>query len=221
MISVLIPIYNGIEFINESVTSVLEQSFEDWELIIAINGHPENSKEYQLAKEYEDLSDKIRVLDFYNVTGKAETLNAMIPHCKYDYVAILDVDDIWHERKLEFQQVYIKEGYDVIGSQCIYFGNLEGIKPSIPLGNISDFDFTKVNPIINSSAIIKKGLCYWNENGIEDYDLWLRLRKEKKRFYNCESVLVQHRIHNRSAFNSRGHATKIAQILPQYASNPN
>jgi glycosyltransferase involved in cell wall biosynthesis len=217
MISVLIPIYNGIEFINESVTSVLEQTFEDWELIIAINGHPENSKEYQLAKEYEDLSDKIRVLDFYNVTGKAETLNAMIPHCKYDYVAILDVDDIWHERKLEFQQVYMKEGYDVIGSQCIYFGKLEGIKPAIPLGNISDFDFAKVNPIINSSAIIKKGLCHWNENGIEDYDLWLRLRKEKKRFYNCESVLVRHRIHDRSAFNSRGHATKIAQILPMYA----
>lgn len=217
MISILIPIYNGIEFINESVTSVLEQTYEEWELIIAINGHPENSHQYQLAKEYEELSDKIRVFDFYNVTGKAETLNAMIPYCKYDYVAILDVDDIWHERKLEFQQVYLKEGYDVIGSQCIYFGNLEGIKPSIPLGNISDFDFTKVNPIINSSAIIKKGLCQWNENGVEDYDLWLRLRKEKKRFYNCESVLVRHRIHDRSAFNSRGHATKIAQILPMYA----
>lgn len=216
MISILIPIYNGIEFINESVTSVIEQTYEEWELIIAINGHPENSEQYELAKEYEGLGDNIRVLDFYNITGKAETLNAMIPYCKYDYVAILDVDDVWHERKLEFQQVYVKEGYDVIGSQCIYFGNVEGIKPSIPLGNISDFDFTKVNPIINSSAIIKKGLCHWNENGIEDYDLWLRLRKEKKRFYNCESVLVQHRIHNASAFNSRGHATKIAQILPMY-----
>ena len=49
MISILIPVYNGIEFINESVTSVLEQTFEDWELIIAINGHPQNSNEYQIA----------------------------------------------------------------------------------------------------------------------------------------------------------------------------
>jgi glycosyltransferase involved in cell wall biosynthesis len=213
MISILIPIYNGIEFINESVSSVLEQTFEDWELIIAVNGHPENSDVYQIAKEYESISDKIRVYDFYNVTGKAETLNSMIPHCRFDYVAILDVDDIWYDNKLEKQYVHIQRGFDVVGSQCVYFGDLEGIKPSIPLGDISTFDFSQVNPVINSSAIIKKGLCQWNENGIEDYDLWLRLRKNGARFFNCEQVLVRHRIHKKSAFNSSGHASKVQQVL--------
>lgn len=213
MISILIPIYNGIEFINESVSSVLEQTFEDWELIIAVNGHPENSEVYQIAKEYESISDKIRVYDFYNVTGKAETLNSMIPYCRYDHVAILDVDDIWHANKLETQYVHIQRGFDVVGSQCVYFGDLEGIKPSIPVGDISAFDFKQVNPVINSSAIIKKGVCQWNENGIEDYDLWLRLRKNGARFFNCESVLVRHRIHKKSAFNSSGHASKVQQVL--------
>jgi len=213
MISILIPIYNGIEFINESVSSVLEQTFEDWELIIAVNGHPENSEVYQIAKEYESISDKIRVYDFYNVTGKAETLNSMIPHCRFDYVAILDVDDIWEDNKLETQYVHVQRGFDVVGSQCVYFGDLEGIKPSIPVGNISAFDFTQVNPVINSSSIIKKGLCHWNENGIEDYDLWLRLRKNGARFFNCEQVLVRHRIHKKSAFNSSGHASKVQQVL--------
>ena len=41
MISILMPIYNGIEYINESVSSVLDQTYGDWELIIGINGHPE------------------------------------------------------------------------------------------------------------------------------------------------------------------------------------
>ena len=55
MISILIPIYNGIEYINESVTSVLDQSYENWELIIGVNGHEGNSSVYQIAKDYEDL----------------------------------------------------------------------------------------------------------------------------------------------------------------------
>ena len=53
MISILIPIYNGIEFIEESVSSVLNQTYEQWELLIGINGHPENSDIYKIAKEYE------------------------------------------------------------------------------------------------------------------------------------------------------------------------
>jgi glycosyltransferase involved in cell wall biosynthesis len=216
MISILIPVYNGIEFINECVTSVIEQSFEDWEIIIAINGHPQNSNQYIIAKEYESISDKIRVYDFYNVCGKAETLNCMIPYCKYEYVAILDVDDIWYNNKLEIQSSFLNK-YDVIGSQCVYFGDLENINPTIPLGDISQFDFTKVNPIINSSTVIRKELCNWVENGIEDYELWLRLRSQGKTFFNCKDVLVKHRIHKTSAFNSNGHASKLQELLAKYS----
>jgi glycosyltransferase involved in cell wall biosynthesis len=215
MISILIPVYNGIEFINESVTSILEQTYEDWEIIIAINGHSQNSNEYQIAKEYESISDKIRVYDFYNVWGKAETLNSMIPYCKYDYIAILDIDDVWNDNKLEIQSRLLNK-YDVIGSQCVYFGDLENINPQIPLGDISNFDFTKVNPVINSSVIIRKELCHWIENGIEDYELWLRLKSQGNTFFNCEDVLVKHRIHKSSAFNSNGHASKLPQLLEKY-----
>lgn len=217
MISILIPIYNGIEFINESVTSVLEQTYEDWELIIAVNGHAENSSVYQIAKEYESISDKIRVYDFYNITGKAETLNSMLPYCRYDYVAILDVDDVWLPNKLSAQSTFLNK-YDVIGSQCVYFGDMENINPKIPVGDITIFDFTQVNPIINSSVLLRKHLCHWNENGIEDYDLWLRLRKQNQTFYNLNDVLVKHRIHKKSAFNSSGHTTKVSDLIEKYRS---
>ena len=53
MISILMPIYNGIEFINESVSSIILQTFGEWELIIGINGHPENSEVF---KTYSILS---------------------------------------------------------------------------------------------------------------------------------------------------------------------
>jgi glycosyltransferase involved in cell wall biosynthesis len=207
------PIYNGIEFIHESVPSVINQKFNEWELIIGINGHPINSKVYNIAKKYQQIDDKrIKVLDLFPIKGKANTLNEMIKYCKYNYVALLDVDDIWHSKKLEIQCKFINN-YDVIGSNCILFGDIEGVVPRIPNYDFSYFNFAQVNPIINSSSVIKKELCFWNENGIEDYDLWLRLRKLNKKFYNCPEILVKHRIHQASAFNSKGNNDKVKSLL--------
>jgi len=212
MISILIPIYNGIEFIEESVSSVLRQNYDNWELLIGVNGHPQNSDTYLIAKKYEKKNAKIRVFDFHQIKGKSNTLNEMIKHCKYDYVALLDVDDIWHDEKLTVQAQLLNH-FDVIGSKCVWFGDRAGVIPDIPVEDISNFNFASVNPIINSSSIIRKELCHWNENGIEDYDLWLRLRKQNKRFYNCKAVLVRHRIHNTSAFNSKGNDDLVPNLL--------
>jgi glycosyltransferase involved in cell wall biosynthesis len=212
MISVLIPIYNGIEFIEESVSSVLNQTYEQWELLIGINGHPQNSNIYKIAKEYEKKSDKIRVFDFYTIRGKSNTLNEMIRFCNYNYVALLDVDDVWHPQKLEIQSNALNN-YDVIGSKCIWFGDRPGVIPQTPIGDISNIDFSIINPIINSSSVIRKELSYWNENGVEDYDLWLRLRKQNKKFFNFKEILVKHRIHSKSAFNSKGNDNRVDSLL--------
>jgi teichuronic acid biosynthesis glycosyltransferase TuaG len=216
MISILMPIYNGIEYISDSVSSVLDQTLQDWELIIAVNGHCENSFVFKIAKEYAEMDKRIRVYDFCQIQGKATTLNAMIGFCRYDYIAILDVDDIWLPTKLEKQVAILRENkYDVIGSLCVYFENLDGIVPQIPVGDISQFDFKTVNPIINSSAILRKELGHWKEEfntGVEDYELWMSLRKAGKAFYNLDEVLVKHRIHPTSAFNTQDHSTSINRI---------
>jgi teichuronic acid biosynthesis glycosyltransferase TuaG len=202
------PIYNGIEFINDSVSSVLNQTVGDWELIIGINGHPPLSNVYLVAKQYELQNSKIRVLDLTDIKGKSNALNVMIQYCNYSYVALLDVDDIWQPKKLEMQQYYLNV-YDVIGTKCVYFGDMENIVPRIPEGDLSNFDFMAFNPVINSSAIIRKELCRWVENGIEDYDMWLRLSKKGHKFYNLTDVLVKHRIHKQSAFNAQGNHLKV------------
>jgi glycosyltransferase involved in cell wall biosynthesis len=214
MISILMPIYNGIEFIEESVSSILRQNYDQWELLIGINGHPQNSNVYKTAKEYENKNGKIRVFDFYEIKGKSNTLNEMIKYCNYNYIALLDVDDIWHHEKLNVQSQLLNH-YDVIGTKCVWFGDRAGVIPDIPVGDISKFDFSLVNPIINSSSIIRKELCYWNKewDGIEDYDLWLRLRKQNKTFYNFKEILVKHRIHSTSAFNANGNDNKVDSLL--------
>jgi teichuronic acid biosynthesis glycosyltransferase TuaG len=208
MISILMPIYNGIEFIDESVSSILNQTFEDWELIIGVNGHPPMSEVYLAAKQYELLNNKIRVLDLSDIKGKSNALNVMVQYCNYNYVALLDVDDAWLPEKLAAQSFYLNV-YDVIGTKCVYFGEADPIVPQIPEGDLRNFNFFSFNPVINSSAVIRKELCYWVENGVEDYDLWLRLKKLGKQFYNCNQVLVKHRIHKASAFNAKGNNLKV------------
>jgi hypothetical protein len=59
--------------------------------------------------------------------------------------------------------------------------------------------------LLNSSVVLKKELCYWNPDnkvGLEDYELWLRLRHQYKKFYNISEVLTYHRIHKKSFFNN-------------------
>ena len=72
MITILMPIYNGIEYIDDSVRSILYQSLDKWELIIGINGHEKDSDTYKIAKKYE--SNNIKVIDMYQLKGKAKTL---------------------------------------------------------------------------------------------------------------------------------------------------
>ena len=211
------PIYNGIEFIEDSVNSILNQTYNNWELIIGVNGHPQKSDVYEVAKKYENVygSTKIRVFDLYMLKGKSNTLNFMLRYCNNNYIALLDVDDIWYPNKLEIQTKYLND-FDIVGSNCVWFGERNDVIPSIPIGDISEFNFKQVNPIINSSSIIRKGLCYWNNNDLEDYDLWLRLRKLGRKFYNCEEILVKHRIHKTSAFNANGNHLKVAELLAKY-----
>ena len=137
----------------------------------------------------------------FDFKGKAKTLNKMIEYCKYDWVALLDVDDKWATNKLEYQIPYTTN-YDIIGTGCQYFGDKD-ITIDIPIFNITNCNFLKGNPIINSSVILKKSICLWDDTTIlEDYDLWLRMKLEGKKFFNIPTTLVYHRIHKDSAFNN-------------------
>lgn len=223
------PIYNGVEFLKDSLPSIIEQTYTDWELLIGVNGHPENSIVYKNIinhinfiniKFSSKYKDKIRIFDFYTIKGKANTLNEMIKYCSYNYIALLDVDDIWSIEKLKIQS-YFLEKFDVIGTLCEYLVNNKKQKgPLLPIGDISQFNFFKVNPIINSSVIIKKELAYWNPmwEGIEDYELWLKLKKQNKKFYNCPFSLVIHRLHNNSAFNAKGNQNLVTNLLKYHSS---
>ena len=213
-VTILMPIYNGIEFIDESVKSIMNQTWKKWELIIGINGHDLMSDVYLKAKKYEN--DQIHVVELHPIKGKSNALNEMLKLAKYDWIALLDVDDTWHKDKLLYQLPFC-QAYDVIGTRARYFGEKSGCPP-IPYNDLTNYNFLRGNPIINSSCLVKKELCYWDSNhdGIEDYDMWLRLWQQKCRFYNVKSIEVLHRIHGESAFNAKGNNQMVSALREKY-----
>jgi glycosyltransferase involved in cell wall biosynthesis len=205
-VSVLIRLYNGIEFLEESLTSVLDQTYKDFEVIIGVNGHGITSETYSQASAIlaRKADPRIRLKNYPHVRGGAEAMNALIADARADWVAILDVDDMWHRDKLD-TQVFVRDtvpDVHVIGTLCKYFGSSDS-HPSIPSGRIDPSVFKVVNPVIHSSALIKKENLYYTDFcGLDDYDLWCRLVKEGKTFYTIGAVLTFHRVHTASFYNS-------------------
>ena len=115
MISILLAVYNGEKYINESIDSILNQSFTEWELLIGFNGTTDNSKE--IVSNYND--SRIKIFDYLDDKGKSITLNKLLKEAKYDWCAIQDDDDVWIQDKLENQMKYIND-YDIIGTLINY-----------------------------------------------------------------------------------------------------
>lgn len=198
-VSVLLPLYNGIEFLEEAVESLLKQTYPFWHLNIGVNGHSAGSGVFQRAKRFE--SDRIEVREYLGTRGAPATLSAMAQDARYDLVTLLDADDVWLPHKLERQVAIKARGWDVVGTLCRYFGEGKGA-PSLPRRAVSHARFYRHNPIIHSAAMLDRADAQWRDEFLYDYDLWLRLNTQGRLFYNIPEVLALHRVHGASRFNS-------------------
>ena len=104
MFSIIIPLYNKADYIAETLKSVLNQTYCDYEVIVVNDSSTDNSLE--VASSFQD--ERIHIYTKEN-EGVSAARNYGIMHAKYDYIAFLDADDIWMPDKLSTQLEYIKE----------------------------------------------------------------------------------------------------------------
>ena len=212
-VSILTPVYNGIEYLEECVKSVLLQTFQDWELLIGINGHGVTGGEAACIAKELSQDPRIRVIvQPPPLTGKVESLHHLLSQCSAPWIAVLDCDDKWEPLKLERQMEALQsdaQQADVIGTFCQYFGERHD-RITLPIGYVDPRVLFDYNPIINSSALIKKERCTWNYTdinyGVEDIALWMEICLQGGKLYNIPEFLTWHRIHPTSAFNSKGYS---------------
>lgn len=205
-VSVIMPAYNCRRYISESIDSVINQTYTDWELLIADDCSTDGTRE--LIKDYAEKDSRIKCIALEKNAGAAGARNKAIEAATGRYLAFLDSDDIWYPEKLEKQigfmqansyrltctsyqwidengkslkcvrKPFKKAGYNL----CLYYGD--------PLGNSTViYDALKLGK--HFVPDIRKR---------NDFALWLEiLRSEKDIYaYGLQEILSSYRNHSQS-----------------------
>lgn len=195
-ISVLMPLYNPEEeHLREAISSILNQTFTDFEFLIINDGSKNNAEEVVLS--FND--ERINYIKQENM-GLASTLNKGIDLASTDIIARMDQDDIAHSDRFEKQVKFLEENpnISIVGSWIKQFPKTEVVKvPEFP--DLMDFLNSCVmnHPTVmfRKSDFLKYDLKYNPElKTSEDYDLWARAVKVLN-FANIQEVLLDYRIH--------------------------
>lgn len=110
LVSIIMPTYNCGRFIAETIESVLEQSYPDWELIISDDCSTDDTVE--IVRSYQAGEPRIRYIRNERNSGAAVTRNAALREARGRWIAFLDSDDLWRPRKLERQlRFMVENGY--------------------------------------------------------------------------------------------------------------
>ena len=105
LVSIVVPVFNAAEFIDDTIHSVLGQTFDDWELILVDDASSDNTLE--VLEQFS--SDKIRVVKLAKNGGAAKARNKGVALARGRYICFLDADDLWQPDKLERQLAFAKK----------------------------------------------------------------------------------------------------------------
>jgi glycosyltransferase involved in cell wall biosynthesis len=205
IISVIMPTYNQGAFVKKSISSVLSQSYRNIELIVVDNYSQDCTEKVVTA--YQD--NRIKYFKFKNKGVIAASRNFGIDNSKGEYIAFLDSDDLWYPQKLEKCLEKFKARVDLVSHGMSYIRNGKHWK-DVMCGSPKMADYLNLlyngNCIITSATVVRKNclkrVSGFDENpaiiSAEDYDLWLRLAKEKVYFSFINEILGEYTYHDNS-----------------------
>lgn len=118
LVSIVIPVYNGANYLKEAIDSACNQTYRNCEIIVVNDGSTDGGKSEQIALSY---GDKIRY--FYKENGKVSSaLNLGIRKMRGEYFAWLSHDDLFYPEKIERQmETMLRTGADIVAAGCNYF----------------------------------------------------------------------------------------------------
>jgi len=221
LVSVIIPNYNGSKTLQDTVESVIKQTYNNWELIIVDDCSVDNSS--LIIKELCELDDRISNIKLIKNSGTpAVPRNEGIDKTRGEFIAFLDADDIWHPQKLELQVYFLyKHKTDFCFTQVLPFkNNLEYISKFSEKIDFKNITYKTLNHRVllyknfiksGSSVMVSRnaiGSLRFNEDpkykAIEDYLFWLNLHQLSiPKSYNLKAYLVAYRLSDTSISRSK------------------
>ncbi len=233
LVSIILSTYNGSKYITDSIRSVLNQTYKNFEFII-INDFSNDNVE-NIILNFQKKDNRIIYIKNKKNLKLTKSLNKWLKVAKWKYIVRIDDDDIWFKNKLEKQVNFMENNKDcwLCWTSTIIINNHweeiqkvkmretnEEIKNNILRSN----QFTHSSIIIRNS-ILEKVWRFYNEkyNWAEDYELWLRIWTISK-LYNITDFLVKYRwlnssISRKNWFKQEILSFKIMLLYKKYYNN--
>lgn len=201
-VTVIIPCYNAERYLAQSIESVLQQSFTDFEVIACNDGSSDNT-----AAILEHYSDKINIVNHADAGnhGQAATYNRCLQYTDSELIAFIDNDDLWEPDKLQ-RQVDILDRYPEVGlvytNGDVIDGNDKLLYPFLSPDHVETNKIGQIlldcyirtpSTVIVRHEILKKA-GQFKVGIIPDHDMWIRI-KELTDFFYIKDKLFQYRIH--------------------------
>lgn len=213
LVSVVMPCYNAANFIGDSIDSVIQQTYANWELIIVDDGSRDNSLE--VIKKYAALDSRVRYIVCPKPSGGPATpRNLGIDNAKGRYIAFLDSDDIWTPDKMKTQVDLIQKGGYVVVYCNYYSMDEEGVVREKTRVEPEKCDYNKLlhyNCIGCSEAMYDKTLApsaRFKQIGHEDYLFWLHVMQNGGEAKNTNKTQLHYRERNGSVSSNKVRAAK-------------
>lgn len=201
-VSVLMSVYNGEQYLKETIKSVLDQSFQNFEFIVVENGSEDSSLD--ILKSFHD--SRIKILQLEQNVGLSQALNHGLQHSSAELIARIDADDLMRKDRLEKQVDFMKKNPHIalLGSAVerifsngkhrdfMYFQTThDDIIQSIAYGS----PFAHPSVIFRKIAINELGNYNEKLSYAQDFKLWLEVLK-KHQVSNLDIPLTLYRTHS-------------------------
>jgi len=231
VISIILPTYNSEKYIFECISSVLNQSYKEFEIIVIDNNS--SDKTLNIIRSFK--SEKIKIFNIKNYGNISISRNLGIEKSIGNWIAFIDSDDLWEKDKLEILSNKFND-YDFIFHDMKIIKNQNEEIDTFRFKIVKDKSLKfieylsiKGNPIFNSSVIVKKNIL--NQVGrisedqpsfTTDYFTWLKISLVSKNYYYEKKRFGSYRIHSQNLSsnikNSYYYLKCIIQFKKHYSS---
>lgn len=194
-VTVAIPFYNSEKYLEEAILSVINQSYQDWELLLIDDGSTDSSKE--VAERF-TTDSRIKIVSDNINRGLVYRLNQSIQLARGVYYARMDADDIMHPDRLKEQLDFflIHPDVDILGTSAYTIDQNDRLQELIIYKGTPPAD--PFHPCFLHPSVMgkvdwfKKYPYNAGYERMEDLELWLRAAKESS-YYNLKSPLMFYR----------------------------
>lgn len=214
-VSIITPSYNSEKYILDTIQSVRQQTYENWEMIIVDDGSSDST--CSIVEKIACCDSRIKLLKQKTNLGAAMARTRATQYASGRYIAYLDADDIWLPNKLKKQVCFMKRhnaafsctSYEVIDDAGNKLNKIIYMLPKVDyVGFLTNNLLQTVGIMVDTSVIDKKYLVMPNIRRRQDAATWLQILKAGYDCYGLNDVLAQYRRTNNSLSSNKFKAVK-------------